>query len=80
VSGVADISVHTTNSAELCDPRATNWSRVANMHYSREDHRATVLANGNLLVTGKTNDDSSTTDSAELFCPSLDITHTHKPR
>ncbi|CAF3486350.1 unnamed protein product [Rotaria sp. Silwood1] len=40
------------NSAELYDPSTETWKTTSNMHNERYDHKASVLRNGKVLVTG----------------------------
>jgi N-acetylneuraminic acid mutarotase len=60
-------SDHWLASAELYDPASNTWSAAASMSTARVYHTATLLANGNVLVTG--GGDGSTLASAELYHP-----------
>ena len=53
--------------AELYDPGAGSWSPAASMAVAREDHTATLLCNGRVLVPGGSNFTSGSTASAELY-------------
>jgi N-acetylneuraminic acid mutarotase len=41
-----------TPTAEIYNPRSKVWSRVQDMHIGRTEHDATLLMDGNVLVTG----------------------------
>jgi N-acetylneuraminic acid mutarotase len=43
------------------------WSYIGSMHYSRRSHKASVLTNGQVLVTGGIG--SEVLNSAELYHP-----------
>ena len=55
-------------SAELFDPNTRSWMGAGNMSVGRFDLTATLLANGQVLVTGGLVDDG-VTSSAELYDP-----------
>ncbi|CAF5170195.1 unnamed protein product, partial [Rotaria magnacalcarata] len=55
------------NSAELYDPSTRIWTTTGSMHYERYDHKASVLKNGKVLVTGGGIDKELYT--AELYDP-----------
>jgi N-acetylneuraminic acid mutarotase len=60
------------NSAELYDPAAGSWTVAHPLNVAREDHTATLLGNGKVLVTGGVNTGSSGfhgLTSAELYNP-----------
>lgn len=57
-------------SAEVYDPRAGSFSRVADMRTPRLAHRATLLPDGRVLVTGGQDDAGRKLASAEIFDPS----------
>jgi hypothetical protein len=42
----------TLASAQLYHPAIGRWQRIANMNHTRRGHTATLLANGQVLVTG----------------------------
>ena len=50
--------------AEIYDPGAGRFTATGNMTRARLGHRATLLANGKVLIAGGTND-----NSAELYDP-----------
>ena len=58
-----------TDSAELYDPVSGTFSPIASMNEPRQQHAATLLPNGQVLVTGGF-DGSTDVSSAELFFPS----------
>src|SRR2546421_11493222 len=45
------------------------WSRAASLATGREEHTATLLPNGRVLVTGGTNGRGAVLASAELYDP-----------
>src|SRR5438105_3600168 len=56
-------------SAELYDPATGNWTLTGNLNNGRDDHTATLLANGTVLVAGGRNDDIGVLASAEVYDP-----------
>jgi N-acetylneuraminic acid mutarotase len=54
-------------SAELYDPATGNWTATGNLHTRREDHTATLLPDGRVLVVGGKG--AAAGRSAELFDP-----------
>ncbi|CAF1586572.1 unnamed protein product, partial [Adineta steineri] len=60
-----------SKSAELYNPSTGTWTTTSNMGYAREYHTASVLLNGEVLVTGGQNGNISL-HSAELYNPSTD--------
>jgi N-acetylneuraminic acid mutarotase len=58
----------TLNSAELFDPAAGLWTETDPMQQARQDHTATLLLNGKVLVVGG-RANSTTLGSAELYDP-----------
>jgi len=62
----------TLDSAELYDPAEGNWSYTGPMHTKRQGHTATLLPNGQVLVTGGSDGSGSVSGvhaSAELYDP-----------
>src|SRR5579863_7332730 len=60
----------TSDTAELYDPVANTFTALsATMTTAREGHRATLLPNGQVLVTGGFNNGSSALNTAELYDP-----------
>ncbi len=57
------------NSSELYDPSTGDWTMTGNMTYPRYDHTASILTNGQVLVTGGQNS-SFVLNSTELYDPS----------
>jgi deoxycytidylate deaminase len=71
VAGGLDSSGGSSASAELFDPAGgTNgtWTATASLNTAREQHTATLLPNGKVLVAGGFNGSAAST-SAELFDP-----------
>jgi hypothetical protein len=56
------------NSAELYDPSNKTWTETGPMSTPRENHTATLLPNGQVLVTGGFGDNGALS-SAELYDP-----------
>jgi N-acetylneuraminic acid mutarotase len=65
-----DFSEEWLASAELYDPETEKWNPTGSMSVEREDHSATLLTNGKVLVAGGENDYGTTISSAELYDPS----------
>jgi N-acetylneuraminic acid mutarotase len=65
----------TIRSAEIFDPQyGGSWRETASMHVARQDHTATLLADGRVLVTGGHLEDSDPFEeivhkSAEIYDP-----------
>jgi len=59
--------------AEIYAPSTGTWTVTGAMHTSRQNHTATVLENGTVLVAGGENycddDGCTTTNSAEIYNP-----------
>ncbi len=62
-------------SAELFDPRTNSFRAVANMSAARLAHRATLLANGKVLITGGQDETRDKLASAEIFDPATETFH-----
>jgi hypothetical protein len=56
------------SSAELYDPGSNTWSSAGSLSTPRYEHKATLLPNGQVLVTGGANASGSLTN-AELYDP-----------
>jgi N-acetylneuraminic acid mutarotase len=56
-------------SAEVYDPATRSWSPTGPMLVSRQEHTATLLPSGKVLVTGGTIESWTTLSSAELYDP-----------
>jgi len=71
VSGHATYGEQTQATAELYDPTTGKWVVTGNMTKSREDHTATLLRNGLVLVAGGLtyHEDDRYQSSAELYNP-----------
>lgn len=70
----------TTDSAEIYNPATNTFTPIASMNQARQQHTATLLSNGQVLVTGggdfAINGDRN---SAELFSPIVTVTIDIKP-
>jgi hypothetical protein len=71
VSGGMNEAEPALQSTELYDPSTGMWTDASSMHYPREEHTATVLANGNVLVIGDWTD-YSIAYTAELYNSTID--------
>ena len=56
------------SSAELYDPASGTWTATGSLGTARDDHTATLLPSGKVLVAGGHNDGHSLS-SAELYDP-----------
>jgi len=56
-------------SAELFDPHRNSFRAVGNMNAARLAHRATLLSDGKVLITGGQGEDRDKLASAELYDP-----------
>ncbi|CAF4025091.1 unnamed protein product, partial [Adineta steineri] len=54
------------STAKLYDPSIGTWTTTGNMINARYYHTASILSNGNVLVTGGF-DNTGTLNSAELY-------------
>ena len=72
---IADEKYPSTSTATIYDPAAANFIATANMSTGRAEHTATLLKNGQVLITGGTGFGSSNSisgiSSAELYTPAL---------
>ncbi len=59
----------TLRSAELYDPASGTFTRTSDMKHEREGHAATLLRNGNVLLTGGRDNSQLSLNSAELYDP-----------
>jgi hypothetical protein len=59
----------TLSSAELYDPATGTWSSTGSLGTARENHTATLLPSGKVLVAAGHNDSSGYLNSAELYDP-----------
>jgi hypothetical protein len=59
-----------TATAELYNPATGQWTFTGSMSTPRQGHTATLLANGDVLVTGGFTDSELIVDRAELYNPS----------
>jgi hypothetical protein len=66
-----EISTGVLNTAKIFDPTAGTFSPTDPMTDVRQNHTATLLPNGQVLVTGGTSDGSDALESTELFDPSV---------
>ncbi|CAF1206460.1 unnamed protein product [Adineta steineri] len=53
--------------AELYDPTTGSWTTTGSMNVARENHTASILGNGTVLITGGYN--TSPLNSVELYDP-----------
>ena len=60
----------TTNGAEIYSPSSNEWTRTGRMIVPREEHAASALPDGRVLVTGGDNDEHvAPLNSTEIFTP-----------
>ena len=57
------------SSAELYDPASGTWTATGSLVTARDNHTATLLPNGKVLVAGGINGPSLHLSSAELYDP-----------
>ena len=57
------------NSAEVYDPVANTWNAVAGLGTARQTHTATLLATGNVLITGGSDSGGFPIASVEIYNP-----------
>ena len=73
--GYGGISINgIISSCELYNPTTGTWANTVSMANSRETHTASLLSNGNVLVTGGVNNSQIYLKSCELFNPSSNST------
>lgn len=58
------------NTSELYNSSTGIWTDAGNMQLRRERHAASVLNNGNVLITGGTTENDGASRTAELYVPS----------
>lgn len=63
-------------SAEVFDPRTNSFRAVGKMSTARLAHRATLLPNGKVLITGGQDERENKLASAELYDPTTETFHT----
>ncbi|CAF1528505.1 unnamed protein product, partial [Adineta steineri] len=68
-NGAYTSPVRYLNSAELYNPSTGTWTTTGSMSVRRQDHTASTLANGSVLIVGGFNSDGHL-NSAELYNPS----------
>lgn len=61
------------DTAELYDPAAGSFSLTGTMTDARAFHTATLLPNGQVLITGGIDNDEGVVDSAELYDPATGL-------
>ena len=61
------------NSAEIYDPATDVWTETGSMNQIRRNHRATLLRDGTVLVTGGFDAHYNGYDSVELFDPETGV-------
>jgi N-acetylneuraminic acid mutarotase len=61
------------NSTEVYDPSTETWTNTSSMNYARFTHIASVLSNGEVLVTGGKLDRFYDSNTAEIYNPLTDV-------
>lgn len=69
ISGTGTSGPGSTNSAEIYDPVTGLWAATQNALAVREDHTATVLADGRVIIAGGQSSDGTTYATAEVYSP-----------
>ena len=67
-----DFSFQNLSSSELYDPNTGTWSLTGSLNVARFGLTATLLPNGNVLVTGGESQDGAINNSAELYNPTTE--------
>ena len=67
--GGIDNGLNQLSSAELYDPAEETWSPTASMNDARQNHTATLLPDGEVLVAGGEGSSFSSGSSAEIYDP-----------
>eukprot|EP01130_Rhizamoeba_saxonica_P000698 TRINITY_DN10635_c0_g1_i1.p1 TRINITY_DN10635_c0_g1~~TRINITY_DN10635_c0_g1_i1.p1 ORF type:complete len:499 (+),score=108.55 TRINITY_DN10635_c0_g1_i1:49-1545(+) len=69
VSGVGPTQQQVQATCEMLDLNDINtgWTTIADMNQNRESHAATVLPNGDILVTGGIGSDKMSLNTAEIY-------------
>jgi N-acetylneuraminic acid mutarotase len=65
----ANLTINYLSSAEIYDPTTRQWTAINSMTTARSSHTATLLPNGQVLVTGGSYQSGGVLSSAELFNP-----------
>jgi uncharacterized protein (TIGR03437 family) len=65
----ADTGFAQIPTTQLYDPATNTWTQVGDMNVARDAHTATLLPNGQVLVTGGQGANSTSPASAELYDP-----------
>ena len=68
-AGGGGIEMADLSSAELYDPATGSWSSTGSLGTARQEHTATLLPSGKVLVAGGVNGSSGSLSSAELYDP-----------
>ncbi len=72
IGGIGGISLYAVKNAQLFDPNSETWTATGMLNGVHDNHTATLLNNGLVLVAG-TSVQSVTTNSAELYIPSTGL-------